>query len=485
MVSELHQASQHQPQTLRQSAPNQNQWRGNQNQWRGNQNQPQNQEKRNQYRPLSQDEKAQGGSGNRFFALVNDSAKASTAITEGVTQDKKAGRQELEVIIIEDSDSESEPSEIKKIPYSAQRSRKSHIQLRDQENPIFSSSCEASQHQPQTLRQSAPNQNQWRGNQNQWRGNQNQPQNQEKRNQYRPLSQDEKAQGGSGNRFFALVNDSAKASTAITEDLVDEKTGTSVDVGKDGVHVAREEIPKGGTTTVDVAWRIYIYAASEDQLPDNRNVSIFFLEKNLQPDAKMNLHFIKSTPGATFLPRGVAQFIPFSSSKLSDILNKFLISPGSLDAKAVKETLSICEAPASKGENRYCATSLESMVDFITSKLGTNVQVLTTTVDKETATQEYTVGSGVKKMVGSKSVACHGQSYVYAVFYCHETSDTTAYTVPLVGKDGTTVEAVAVCHKDTSAWSPRFLAFQVLKVKQGSVPICHTVPQDHILWASN
>ncbi|XP_077245553.1 uncharacterized protein LOC143889989 [Tasmannia lanceolata] len=68
--------SQHQPQTLRQSAPQQNQWRG-------NQNQSQNQEKRNQYRPLSQDEKAQGGSGNRFFALVNDSAKASTAITKG------------------------------------------------------------------------------------------------------------------------------------------------------------------------------------------------------------------------------------------------------------------------------------------------------------------------------------------------------------------------------------------------------------------
>ncbi|XP_077232294.1 BURP domain-containing protein 5-like [Tasmannia lanceolata] len=292
-------------------------------------------------------------------------------------------------------------------------------------------------------------------------------------------------------------------------DLVDEKTGTSVGVGKDGVHaVAGKEMPKGDTT-VDVGkggvgvdtyhkgksidlklsppppQHGYIYAASEDQLHDNRNVAIFFLEKNLHPGAKMDLHFIKTTPGATFLPRGVAQSIPFSSSKLLDILNKFSISPGSLEAEAVKDTLSTCEAPASKGEDKYCATSLESMVDFAKSKLGTNVQVLTTTVNKETTTQEYTVGSGVKKMVGPKSLACHGQSYVYAVFYCHETSDTTAYTVPLVGKDGTSVESIAMCHKDTSAWDPKQLAFQVLKVKPGSVPICHFLPQDHILWASN
>ncbi|XP_077247285.1 BURP domain-containing protein 6-like isoform X2 [Tasmannia lanceolata] len=289
----------------------------------------------------------------------------------------------------------------------------------------------------------------------------------------------------------------------LPQDLVDEKTGTSVGVGKDGVHVAAgKEMPKGDTTVdvgkggvgVDTDHKgnlLYIrqisllYTPSEDQLHYNRNVSIFFLKKNLHPGAKMNLHFIKTTPGATFLPRGVAQSIPFSSSKLPDILNKLSISPGSLEAEAVKDTLSTCEAPASKGEDKYCATSLESMVDFATSKLGTNVQVLTTTVDKETATQEYTVGSGVKKKVGPKSLACHGQSYVYAVFYCHKTSDTTTYTVPLVGKDGTSVEAVVMCHKDTSAWNPKHLAFQVLKVKPGSVPICHFFPQDHILWASN
>ncbi|XP_077210978.1 BURP domain protein RD22-like [Tasmannia lanceolata] len=340
------------------------------------------------------------------------------------------------------------------------------------------------------------------------------------------------------------------------QDLVDEKTDTSVNVGKGGVHVeAGKGTPKSGTTvdvgsggvhvdtgkgtpksgpTIDVGKGgvhvdtgkgnlnggtsvnvgsggvgvntghngnpvvvhvgppggkpspfNYNYAASEDQLHDDPNVAIFFLEKNLHPSAKMNLGFTKTADGPTFLPRGVAKTIPFSSSKVSDILNRFSIAPGSPDAEAVKDTLQTCEAPPSKGEDKLCATSLESMVDFARSKLGTNVQVLSTTVDKETGSQQYTIGSGVEKMGGPSSVACHGQSYMYAVYYCHETHDTVAYKVPLVRKDGTSVEAVAVCHKDTSAWNPRHLAFQVLKVKPGSVPICHFLPEDHLLWVSN
>ncbi|CDP20906.1 unnamed protein product [Coffea canephora] len=54
--------------------------------------------------------------------------------------------------------------------------------------------------------------------------------------------------------------------------------------------------------------------------------------------------------------------------------------------------------------------------------------------------------------------------------------------VNLVGADGAKVKAVAVCHRDTSAWNPRHLAFQLLKVKPGTVPICHFLPEDHIVW---
>ncbi|XP_021738789.1 BURP domain protein RD22-like [Chenopodium quinoa] len=85
--------------------------------------------------------------------------------------------------------------------------------------------------------------------------------------------------------------------------------------------------------------------------------------------------------------------------------------------------------------------------------------------------QKYTI-TAVKKVANDNEAAvCHKQKYAYAVFYCHKTKDTSAYTVSLMGADGSKAKAMAVCHKDTSAWNPKHLAFQALNVKPGSVPI--------------
>ncbi|CBI20918.3 unnamed protein product, partial [Vitis vinifera] len=62
---------------------------------------------------------------------------------------------------------------------------------------------------------------------------------------------------------------------------------------------------------------------------------------------------------------------------------------------------------------------------------------------------------------------------------------TKIYKVPLVGADGTRVQALAVCHEDTSIWDPNALAFQVLKVKPGTWPICHFLPNGHFVWVPN
>ncbi|XP_041022504.1 BURP domain protein RD22-like [Juglans microcarpa x Juglans regia] len=231
----------------------------------------------------------------------------------------------------------------------------------------------------------------------------------------------------------------------------------------------------------------YIYGASEDQLHDNPNVALFFLEKDMHPGKRMNLHFMTqdSNTAATFLPRQVAKSIPFSSNRLPEILNKFSLKPGSPEADIIKNTIEECEKPGIKGEEKYCATSLESMVDCSTSKLGKDVRAISTEVGKETQMQKYyTIVPGVKKMAGNKAVVCHKQNYAYAVFFCHTTRTTKAYLVPLVGNDGTKAKAVAICHTDTSAWNPKHLAFQVLKVKPGTVPVCHFLPKDHVVWTS-
>lgn len=75
---------------------------------------------------------------------------------------------------------------------------------------------------------------------------------------------------------------------------------------------------------------------------------------------------------------------PFSSVKLPEILNQFSMKPGSAEAGIVKETIQTCEGEVLKGEDRYCATSLESMVDFAMSKLERNVQAISTEVERTT-----------------------------------------------------------------------------------------------------
>ncbi|GAU21088.1 hypothetical protein TSUD_10050 [Trifolium subterraneum] len=233
----------------------------------------------------------------------------------------------------------------------------------------------------------------------------------------------------------------------------------------------------------------YKHAASETQLHDKSNVALFLLENDLHYGKKLNMQFTKTTSnnnGTKFLPKEVADSIPFSSNKMENILDKFSIKKGSNEYEIVKNTINDCEEKGIKGEVKLCVTSLESMVDFATSKLGNNVEAISTEVEKESSKlQQYVIVKGVKKLgEKNKAIVCHKEHYPYAVFYCHKTNTTEVYSVPLEGVEGNRVKAVAVCHTDTSEWNPKHISFQVLKVQPGSIPICHFVPQDHVVWVS-
>ncbi|KAJ8644715.1 hypothetical protein MRB53_006463 [Persea americana] len=149
--------------------------------------------------------------------------------------------------------------------------------------------------------------------------------------------------------------------------VIDEKTGTSVDEG-----------PR---------FRALVYAASADLLQDDPSVALFFLEKDLRQGTKFNIFFPNSKSGPKFLARNVVDAIPFSSAKISETLKHFSIEPNSQDAQTMMETITECEEPAVKGETKYCATSLESMVDFAKSKLGANIKALATETKKEAPKQ--------------------------------------------------------------------------------------------------
>ncbi|CAJ2674800.1 unnamed protein product [Trifolium pratense] len=260
-------------------------------------------------------------------------------------------------------------------------------------------------------------------------------------------------------------------------------TATWVDASKYGINV--HAVPEDSPFS-------YKYAATDTQLHYNSNVALFFLEKDLYYGKKFNMKFTTSNNnGAKFLPKEVADSIPFSSNKMENILNKLSIKKGTKEYEIVKNTINECEEKVIKGEEKLCVTSLESMVDFATSKLGSNnVEAISTEVEKESnELQEYVIAKGVKKLgdnnKNKQPVVCHTENYPYAVFYCHKTDKTKVYYVPLEGVvDGNRVKAIVVCHTDTSEWNPKHLAFQVLKVEPGTVPICHFLPQDHVVWFS-
>lgn len=93
---------------------------------------------------------------------------------------------------------------------------------------------------------------------------------------------------------------------------------------------------------------------------------------------------------------------------------------------------------------------------------------------------------GVKKLGEDDSVICHKQYYGYAVYYCHRIEATRSYGVSLVGdKDGSKVKASAICHYNTASWNPQHFAFKVLNVKPGTVPICHFLARETLVWLAN
>ncbi|KAJ8767221.1 hypothetical protein K2173_013618 [Erythroxylum novogranatense] len=221
----------------------------------------------------------------------------------------------------------------------------------------------------------------------------------------------------------------------------------------------------------------------------DKSFLVFFTLNDLQVGNRMQIYFPKRDPLSSprFLSREEANAIPFSYQQLPYLLEFFSFTPGSPQAIATENTIRECETKAIKGETKTCATSLESMLDFAQKKLGleTEVKVLSTThlTKSSTLLQNYTIDGVPKEISAPKMVACHTMPYPYAVFYCHnQESQNKVFLVSLTGDNGDRVEALAVCHMDTSQWSRNHVSFTVLGVEPGSSNVCHFFPDDNLVY---
>ncbi|KAK7313853.1 hypothetical protein VNO77_39055 [Canavalia gladiata] len=144
------------------------------------------------------------------------------------------------------------------------------------------------------------------------------------------------------------------------------------------------------------------------------------------------------------------------------------------------QPMGVCGNPAAIGEDKYCVNSLESMMDLAISKLGKNIKVISSSFVKN---QDQYVVQEVNK-IGEKAVMCHRLNFENVVFYCHQINATALYMVPLEASDGTKAKALTICHHDTRGMDPDML-HDILKVKPGTVPVCHFVGNKAVAWVPN
>ncbi|KAI4989594.1 hypothetical protein ZWY2020_036911 [Hordeum vulgare] len=226
---------------------------------------------------------------------------------------------------------------------------------------------------------------------------------------------------------------------------------------------------------------------------NKKQADVFFFHDMLRPGSVITPTIPPTTSLPTLLPRGVAESIPFSMERISDIMAIF--APASLAmAREIRWTLDTCDHPRTlSGQKAGCATSLESLADLAASLHGThNVRAFSAAnlpIDAAATPAlrgMYNVTAMRKLSESLEIVTCHDLTYPYAVYYCHTANPTTAYSVTLASMDGVAapavMEALAVCHLDTSQWSPKNPFFELHNLKPGDVTVCHFLTKLSIIW---
>ncbi|XWS37471.1 hypothetical protein CRYUN_Cryun19dG0045800 [Craigia yunnanensis] len=212
----------------------------------------------------------------------------------------------------------------------------------------------------------------------------------------------------------------------------------------------------------------------------------FFRESMLKQGNVMVMPDIgDKMPKRSFLPRWILSKLPFSTSRLSELREIFGAAENSSMEHVLFNALMECERPPSQGETKQCVGSVEDMIDFATLGLGHNITVRTTKNVKGSE-QEIMIGKvkGINGGEVTKSVSCHQSLYPYLVYYCHSVPKVRVYEAEIldVKSQSKINHGAAICHLDTSAWSPSHGAFVALGSSPGRIEVCHWIFENDMTW---
>jgi hypothetical protein len=142
-------------------------------------------------------------------------------------------------------------------------------------------------------------------------------------------------------------------------------------------------------------------------------------------------------------------------------------------------------------EERACHTSFEGMAQFATSKLGANnIRILATTralAEASIPTVVKVVGFHKRSIAeGKRVVICHDLMFPSALTYCHAVQGTKVVQVSLETESvaRNQINAVAICHLNTTNWLSRHPVFAALNITKGE-EACHFLTEGDIVWVVN
>ncbi|XP_020405847.1 uncharacterized protein [Zea mays] len=256
-----------------------------------------------------------------------------------------------------------------------------------------------------------------------------------------------------------------------------------------------KEYPRKATTSYGVQGDIHHHdhAAVHIHSSGNKLVAdVFFFHDVLRPGSVITPIIPPTITLPPLLPLREADALPFSTGRFADILAMFAPTTSDAMGEEIRSTLDTCENTRPlPGEKAACATSLESLARIPAVLLGTrNVRAFSGDMPTDPAGTSakrgrYNVTAVQKLSESLTAAACHDLTYPYVVFYCHTTNPAATYLVKLAAQDGGTpdMEALVVCHLDTSLWSPRhpFLVAHSLKPGDDAV-VCHFLSKLSIVW---
>ncbi len=220
----------------------------------------------------------------------------------------------------------------------------------------------------------------------------------------------------------------------------------------------------------------------------------YFLKSDLVKGSIIDLgvNFVHDTanPKRDFLPETVADTLPaLKASNLPKLLQAFNISEGTETATDVERAIFYCEGIANlpaEEKDASCPTSEKAMAEFVSSQLGENAKLFHTTVVPAKA---LTVGANLTIVdyntrstdTEDNAVVCHNLPFPSQVYYCHKVSKTQVSQAILEAAEGLRINAVTLCHLDTSWWSVNHLAFKTLNVPRGT-EVCHWAFVSTLVW---